>query len=194
MGGCLPILVQIPVFIALFWTLMSAVELRNTPFALWITDLSTPDPYYVLPLIMGISMWIQSKLSPTPADPIQAKVMRIMPIAFSIFFFFFPSGLVLYSLCNNILSILQQWQITRMYENKAEDANKDKNKKHKKAESALIAEKLALNDFANKNEENLVNTASADDEVQSEPVVPKPKTVVSSNKNKPTHGKRVRKK
>lgn len=195
MGGCLPILVQIPVFIALFWTLMSAVELRNTPFALWITDLSTPDPYYVLPLIMGISMWIQSKLSPTPADPIQAKVMQIMPIAFSIFFFFFPSGLVLYSLCNNILSILQQWQITRMYENKAEDANKDKNRKHKKAESAPITEKLTLNASANENEDNLASTGSlTDDKAQSESIVPKPKTVANSNKNKPIHGKRPRKK
>ena len=134
MGGCLPILVQIPVFIALFWTLMAAVELRYAPFALWITDMSVPDPYYVLPVIMGISMWIQSKLSPTPADPIQAKVMQIMPLAFSVFFFFFPSGLVLYSLCNNILSILQQWQITRMYENKAaaEPANKGNNKSKRK--------------------------------------------------------------
>lgn len=132
MGGCLPILVQIPVFIALFWTLLAAVELRYSPLALWITDMSVPDPYYVLPVIMGISMWIQSKLSPTPTDPIQAKVMQIMPIAFSVFFFFFPAGLVLYSLCNNILSIAQQWQITRMYENKAEeDANKDKNNRKK---------------------------------------------------------------
>lgn len=130
MGGCLPILVQIPVFIALFWTLMAAVELRYAPFALWITDMSVPDPYYVLPVIMGISMWVQSKLSPTPTDPIQAKVMQIMPLAFSIFFFFFPAGLVLYSLCNNILSIAQQWQITRMFENKAEaSANKDKSKR-----------------------------------------------------------------
>ncbi len=133
MGGCLPILVQIPVFIALFWTLLAAVELRYAPLALWITDMSVPDPYYVLPVIMGISMWIQSKLSPTPADPMQAKLMQIMPIAFSVFFFFFPSGLVLYSLCNNILSIAQQWQITRMYESKAEsEANKDKNKGKKK--------------------------------------------------------------
>lgn len=133
MGGCLPILVQIPVFIALFWTLMAAVELRYAPLALWITDMSVPDPYYVLPLIMGVSMWIQSKLSPTPTDPIQAKVMQIMPVAFSVFFFFFPSGLVLYSLCNNILSIAQQWQITRMFENKAQaEANKDKNKKKRK--------------------------------------------------------------
>ena len=115
MGGCLPILVQIPVFIALFWTLLAAVELRYAPFALWITDLSTPDPYYILPVFMGISMFVQTKLNPTPTDPIQAKVMQIMPLAFSIFFFFFPAGLVLYSLVNNILSIAQQWQITRMY-------------------------------------------------------------------------------
>ena len=145
MGGCLPILVQIPVFIALFWTLMAAVELRYAPFALWITDMSVPDPYYVLPVIMGVSMWIQSKLSPTPADPMQAKVMQIMPIAFSIFFFFFPSGLVLYSLCNNILSITQQWQITRMYENKAEEeANKDKNKKKRKDKPETATEQPQL--------------------------------------------------
>lgn len=128
MGGCLPILVQIPVFIALFWTLLAAVELRYAPLALWITDMSVPDPYYVFPLLMGISMWIQSKLSPVPADPMQAKIMKIMPVAFSIFFFFFPSGLVLYSLCNNILSIAQQWQITRMFELKAAQEEIDKPK------------------------------------------------------------------
>ncbi|ALQ50960.1 membrane protein insertase YidC [Nitrosomonas ureae] len=145
MGGCLPILVQIPVFIALFWTLLAAVELRYAPLALWITDMSVPDPYYVLPVIMGVSMWIQSKLSPTPADPIQAKVMQIMPIAFSIFFFFFPAGLVLYSLCNNILSIAQQWQITRMYENKAaEEATKDRNKKKTKNSPEPVKENLQL--------------------------------------------------
>lgn len=145
MGGCLPILVQIPVFIALFWTLLAAVELRYAPLALWITDMSVPDPYYVLPVIMGISMWIQSKLSPTPTDPIQAKVMQIMPVAFSVFFFFFPAGLVLYSLCNNILSIAQQWQITRMYENKAEeDANKDKNKKKRKSKPEPVKDELQL--------------------------------------------------
>lgn len=206
MGGCLPILVQIPVFIALFWTLMSAVELRNAPFALWITDLSTPDPYYVLPLIMGISMWIQSKLSPTPADPIQAKVMQIMPVAFSIFFFFFPSGLVLYSLCNNILSILQQWQITRMYENKAEEASKDKHKKNKKVESAPVAEKLAFNPSASTEENVVESTAEAamndpQSESSSPPgttsavAAPKPKQPAANNanKNKPPHGKRARK-
>lgn len=127
MGGCLPILVQIPVFIALFWTLLAAVELRYAPLALWITDLSTPDPYYVLPVLMGISMFIQFKLNPKPTDPMQAKVMQIMPIAFSIFFFFFPAGLVLYSLVNNVLSILQQWHITRLYgQPAAEPASKAK--------------------------------------------------------------------
>lgn len=119
MGGCLPILVQIPVFISLYWVLLASVELRYAPFTLWIQDLSSPDPYYVLPIIMGISMFIQSKLNPVSTDPIQAKVMQIMPVAFSVFFFFFPAGLVLYSLVNNTLSIAQQWQITRMYEGTA---------------------------------------------------------------------------
>ncbi len=142
LGGCLPILVQIPVFIALFWTLLAAVELRYAPLALWITDMSVPDPYYVLPLLMGISMYVQSKLSPKPTDPIQAKIMQIMPIAFSIFFFFFPAGLVLYSLCNNILSIAQQWQITRMLEKKAEaeDEKKSKGKSKPKDKDEATAE------------------------------------------------------
>ncbi|SFW23138.1 membrane protein insertase YidC [Nitrosovibrio sp. Nv17] len=120
MGGCLPILVQIPVFISLYWVLLASVELRYAPFALWIEDLSSPDPYYVLPVIMGISMFVQSRLSPPAADPIQARVMQIMPFAFSVFFFFFPAGLVLYSLVNNVLSIAQQWQITRMIEGSAD--------------------------------------------------------------------------
>ena len=94
--------------------------------------MSAPDPYYVLPLLMGISMWIQSKLSPKPTDPIQAKVMQIMPVAFSVFFFFFPAGLVLYSLVNNILSIAQQWQITRMFESAAEEDNSNKKKNNAK--------------------------------------------------------------
>ncbi|SFO28205.1 membrane protein insertase YidC [Nitrosospira briensis] len=126
MGGCLPILVQIPVFISLYWVLLASVELRYAPFALWIEDLSSPDPYYVLPIIMGISMFIQTRLNPPATDPIQAKVMQIMPFAFSIFFFFFPAGLVLYSLVNNVLSILQQWQITRMIEGSALAAGKQK--------------------------------------------------------------------
>ena len=112
-GGCLPMLIQIPVFIALYWAILASVELRNAPFFGWITDLSATDPYYVLPLIMGASMIIQSKLNPAPPDPIQAKVMQVMPIVFSIVFFFFPAGLVLYSVVNNLLSIAQQWVITR---------------------------------------------------------------------------------
>ncbi|HSH73415.1 MAG TPA: membrane protein insertase YidC [Methylophilaceae bacterium] len=113
MGGCLPILVQIPVFISLYWMLLGSVEMRHAPFVLWIHDLSAIDPYYVLPLLMGATMIIQTKLNPKPTDPIQAKVMTIMPVVFSVFFFFFPSGLVLYWLVNNILSIAQQWQINR---------------------------------------------------------------------------------
>jgi YidC/Oxa1 family membrane protein insertase len=116
LGGCLPIVVQIPVFIALYWVLLASVELRHAPFYGWITDLSAEDPYYVLPALMMGSMLIQTKMNPTPPDPVQAKVMMIMPFVFGVMFFFFPSGLVLYWLVNNILSIAQQWQITRMIE------------------------------------------------------------------------------
>lgn len=116
LGGCLPILVQIPVFIALYWVLLNSVEMRHAPFILWIEDLSAIDPYYVLPLLMGATMIIQTKLNPPPTDPVQAKVMMIMPIVFSVFFFFFPAGLVLYWLVNNILSIAQQWYINRTTE------------------------------------------------------------------------------
>jgi len=114
LGGCLPILVQIPVFIALYWVLLASVELRHAPFYFWITDLSAQDPWYVLPALMMVSMLVQTKMNPTPPDPVQAKVMMIMPFAFGIMFFFFPAGLVLYWFVNNILSILQQWQITRL--------------------------------------------------------------------------------
>ena len=114
LGGCLPIVVQIPVFISLYWVLLASVELRHAPFYLWIHDLSAQDPYYVLPLLMMGSMVIQTKLNPVPPDPVQAKVMMIMPFAFGVMFFFFPAGLVLYWLVNNILSIAQQWQISRM--------------------------------------------------------------------------------
>jgi YidC/Oxa1 family membrane protein insertase len=116
LGGCLPVLVQIPVFIALYWVLLGTVEMRNAPWLGWITDLSVKDPYYVLPLIMGATMFIQTKLNPTPPDPIQAKVMLFMPIMFTGMFLFFPAGLVLYWTVNNILSIAQQWQITRLVE------------------------------------------------------------------------------
>jgi len=120
MGGCLPILVQIPVFIALYWALLESVELRQAPFILWIQDLSIQDPYFVLPVIMGISMFIQQRLNPTPPDPIQAKVMMALPLVFCVFFAFFPAGLVLYWVVNNILSIAQQWMITKRIEAGAE--------------------------------------------------------------------------
>jgi YidC/Oxa1 family membrane protein insertase len=116
LGGCLPMLVQIPFFIALYWVLLESVEMRQAPFILWITDLSSMDPFYVLPLLMGVSMWFQQKLNPAPLDPTQAKVMKFLPFVFTGFFAFFPSGLVLYWLVNNLLSIAQQWRITRMIE------------------------------------------------------------------------------
>lgn len=116
LGGCLPILIQIPVFIALYWVLLASVEMRNAPWLGWVTDLSVPDPYYILPVIMAITMFIQTKLNPPPPDPIQAKVMMFMPIIFSIFFFFFPAGLVLYWLVNNILSIAQQYYVMKQIE------------------------------------------------------------------------------
>ena len=116
LGGCFPILVQIPVFIALYWVLLAAIELRHAPFVLWIQDLSALDPYYVLPVLMTVTMVLQTRMNPTPPDPVQAKVMQFMPFIFSIFFFFFPAGLVLYWLVNNVLSILQQWQNQRMFD------------------------------------------------------------------------------
>ncbi len=115
LGGCFPILVQIPVFIALYWVLLAAIELRHAPFILWIKDLSALDPYYVLPILMTCTMVLQTYMNPVPPDLVQAKVMKVMPFIFSIFFFFFPAGLVLYWLVNNILSITQQWQIQRMF-------------------------------------------------------------------------------
>ena len=115
MGGCFPIMVQIPVFIALYWVLLSSVEMRNAPWALWIHDLSSPDPFFVLPLVMTATTMLQTALNPAPPDPMQAKLMWFMPLAFSVMFFFFPAGLVLYWITNNILSIAQQWIInTRM--------------------------------------------------------------------------------
>ena len=113
LGGCLPILVQIPVFIALYWVLLESVELRQAGFMLWINDLSTYDPYFVLPILMGVTMFLQQRLNPAPPDPLQAKVMMALPLVFTFFFLFFPSGLVLYWLINNVLSIAQQWVITQ---------------------------------------------------------------------------------
>jgi len=117
MGGCLPILIQIPVFIALYWVLLESVEMRQAPFALWINDLSSKDPYFVLPILMGISMFVQQWLSPSPAtDPLQRKMMMALPAIFTVFFLFFPAGLVLYWFVNNVLSIAQQWRITHIIE------------------------------------------------------------------------------
>ncbi|UCE32303.1 MAG: membrane protein insertase YidC, partial [Burkholderiales bacterium] len=113
MGGCLPIVVQIPVFISLYWVLLASVEMRNAPWLGWIQDLAQPDPFYILPLVMAGTMFLQTRLNPTPPDPVQARMMQIMPLVFSVMFFFFPSGLVLYWLTNNVLSIAQQWYITR---------------------------------------------------------------------------------
>ena len=116
LGGCLPIVVQMPVFIALYWVLLESVELRQAPFILWIADLSAKDPYFILPLLMGVSMFIQTSLNPTPPDPMQAKIMKYMPVAFTFFFLWFPAGLVLYWVVNNVLSIAQQWVITKTIE------------------------------------------------------------------------------
>ncbi len=115
LGGCLPVVVQIPVFIALYWVLVESVELRQATFTLWLQDLSSPDPYFVLPLVMGVTMLIQQWLTPAPMDPVQQKIMMTLPIVFTVFFAFFPAGLVLYWVVNNILSISQQWYITRKY-------------------------------------------------------------------------------
>jgi YidC/Oxa1 family membrane protein insertase len=119
LGGCMPIVVQIPVFIALYWVLLASVELRHAPFMLWIQDLSARDPWFILPILMAATMWLQTLLNPEPPDPVQARVMKIMPLVFSVFFFFFPAGLVLYWLVNNVLSIAQQWRITRVLEREA---------------------------------------------------------------------------
>ncbi len=116
LGGCLPILVQIPVFIALYWVLLGTVEMRGAPWLGWIADLSVKDPYYILPLLMGVSMFVQTRLNPMPPDPIQAKIMTWLPVAFTFMFLWFPAGLVLYWTVNNILSIAQQWQVNKMIE------------------------------------------------------------------------------
>lgn len=113
MGGCLPILIQIPVFIALYWVLVESVQLRQAPFILWIHDLTAKDPYYILPLLVGLSMFLQQRLSPPPPDPMQAKVMMFMPVIFTALFLNFPAGLMLYWFVNNMLSFLQQWYIMR---------------------------------------------------------------------------------
>ncbi|OOE15782.1 membrane protein insertase YidC [Stutzerimonas degradans] len=116
LGGCLPIIVQMPVFLALYWVLLESVEMRQAPWMFWITDLSIKDPFFILPIIMGVTMFIQQQLNPTPPDPMQAKVMKLLPIIFTFFFLWFPAGLVLYWVVNNVLSIAQQWYITRQIE------------------------------------------------------------------------------
>lgn len=128
LGGCLPIVIQIPVFIALYWVLLESVELRQAPFMLWITDLASSDPWHVLPIIMGATMLIQQKLNPAPPDPMQAKIMMFLPILFTALFWNFPAGLVLYWVVNNTLSITQQWYITRKYGENAPVSNKPKKK------------------------------------------------------------------
>ena len=117
LGGCLPILIQMPVFLSLYWVLIESVEMRHAPFMLWVQDLSSKDPFFILPLLMGISMFIQFKLNPRPPDPMQEKIFMIMPVFMSVFMAFFPAGLVLYWFVNNLLSIAQQWYITRKFAN-----------------------------------------------------------------------------
>jgi YidC/Oxa1 family membrane protein insertase len=132
-AGCLPILIQMPFFLAFYWVLLESVEMRQAPFAFWITDLSSRDPYFILPIIMGAAMLGQQKLNPTPADPVQAKVMQIMPIMFTAFFAFFPSGLVLYWVTNTVLSIAQQWHINKVVHAEAQAKKGGKKKKDKKS-------------------------------------------------------------
>ena len=129
-AGCLPILVQMPFFLAFYWVLVESVEMRQAPFVFWLTDLSARDPYFILPLIMGAAMLLQQKLNPAPTDPVQARVMQIMPIVFTAFFAFFPSGLVLYWVTNTVLSIAQQWKINKVVEAEAKQ-QKDRGKKTK---------------------------------------------------------------
>ena len=135
-AGCLPILIQMPFFLSFYWVLVESVEMRQAPFALWITDLSTRDPYFILPLIMGAAMLFQQKLNPAPADPVQARVMQIMPIMFTGFFAFFPSGLVLYWVTNTLLSIAQQWRINKVVHAEALAAKAGKNRKSKKKDAS----------------------------------------------------------
>lgn len=134
-AGCLPILIQMPFFLAFYWVLLESVEMRQAPFALWITDLSARDPYFILPLIMGAAMFFQQKLNPQIGDPVQMRVMQVMPIIFTAFFAFFPSGLVLYWVTNTVLSIAQQWKINRVVEAEAKAEKQRGSKKGKKEKS-----------------------------------------------------------
>lgn len=139
LGGCLPMLLQMPIFIGLYWMIFLSVELRQAPWLGWISDLSRPDPFFILPILMAATMWFQTKLNPPPSDPMQAQMMKIMPLMFSVMFFFFPAGLVLYYVVNNLLTIAQQWHINKKIEATTavgavgvldkEPANKKTNKK-----------------------------------------------------------------
>jgi YidC/Oxa1 family membrane protein insertase len=131
-AGCLPILIQMPFFLAFYWVLLESVEMRQAPFALWITDLSARDPFFILPLIMGAAMFFQQKLNPQIGDPVQMKVMQVMPIIFTAFFAFFPSGLVLYWVTNTLLSIAQQWKINKVVEAEAKQQKSGKKAKKQK--------------------------------------------------------------
>jgi YidC/Oxa1 family membrane protein insertase len=135
-AGCLPILVQMPFFLAFYWVLLESVEMRQAPFALWITDLSSRDPYFILPLIMGAAMLLQQRLNPAPADPVQARVMQIMPVMFTGFFAFFPSGLVLYWVTNTVLSIAQQWHINKVVAAEGKKRRSSKKARKNQAEDA----------------------------------------------------------
>jgi YidC/Oxa1 family membrane protein insertase len=132
-AGCLPILIQMPFFLAFYWVLLESVEMRQAPFALWITDLSVRDPFFILPLIMGAAMFFQQKLNPQVGDPVQVKVMQIMPIIFTGFFAFFPAGLVLYWVTNTLLSIAQQWKINKVVEEEARQQKKKGGKRPRNA-------------------------------------------------------------
>ncbi|HRF62241.1 MAG TPA: membrane protein insertase YidC [Candidatus Competibacter sp.] len=150
LGGCLPIVVQIPVFIALYWVLVESVQLRQAPFMLWIKDMAIPDPYYVLPLIMGVTMFVQQKLSPAPPDPVQAKVMMALPVVFTFMFLWFPAGLVLYWVVNNMLSIAQQWVITKRVESGADSGKGNADKGGSKVAAQVGKQVGKLVDLAKK--------------------------------------------
>ena len=136
MGGCLPMIIQIPVFFALYYVLIESVQLRQAPFILWVKDLSVHDPYYVLPILMGLSMLLQQKISPPLPDQTQAKMMMLLPLVFTVFFLSFPAGLVLYWLTNNLANVAQQWYIMRTY-NPKEVRDKERQKEKKKQKKKI---------------------------------------------------------
>jgi len=151
LGGCLPMLIQLPFFISLYWVIIESVELRQAPFYLWIHDLSIKDPYFILPILMGLSMLVQQKLSPAPADPTQEKVMMMMPVVFTAMFMTFPAGLVLYWVVNTVAGIMQQWWVMRSVAIESSGVqsnykNDSKNKKNKIDVKKLAVNKKAVND------------------------------------------------